>query len=199
LLEAPRALRGLEALFAAECEKYVFFDTVVPLNRANMLEKLPADAALRLAFLLRGADERAVRTLCRERWRSSNAFADRVCGLLRVATSVLPQSEYEARRLVCGAWQQWEDALLLREADGEDVTEARLLCRRVSKNGTAVELRRLAVNGKELQEKTGVRPEWTGALLLRLQELVWQEPARNKKATLLELAAALLAAEGALR
>ncbi len=199
LLEAPRALRGLEALFAAECEKYVFFDTVVPLNRANMLEKLPADAALRLAFLLRGADELAVRTLCRERWRSSNAFADRVCGLLRVATSALPQSEYEARRLVCGAWQQWEDALLLREADGEDVTEARLLCRRVSKNGTAVELRRLAVNGKELQEKTGVRPEWTGALLLRLQELVWQEPARNKKATLLELAAALLAAEGVLR
>ena len=199
LLEAPCALRGLEALFAAKCENFVFFDTVLPLNRAKLLSKLPADVALRLAFLLRGADEQAVRALCRDRWHSSNAFADRVCGLLRVAASPLPQSDYEARRLVCGAWQQWEDAMLLREADGEDVGDARALCRRVAKNGTAVELRRLAVNGKELQEQTGVRPDRTGVLLTRLQDLVWQDPARNKKTTLLKLAAELLAAEGVLQ
>lgn len=195
LLAAPAACRGLAALLAAGCEKYVFFDTVVPLNRANAMEKLPAEAALRLAFLLRGTDEARAHGLCRA-WRSSNAFADRVCGLLRAAELPLPQSEYEARRTVCGAWNEWEGALLLREADGEDVSEARALCRRVAKNGTAVEIRRLAVNGRELQERLGVRPARTGALLLRLQDLVWREPARNKKPVLLELAAEILAAEG---
>ncbi|MBR6727077.1 MAG: polynucleotide adenylyltransferase [Clostridia bacterium] len=194
LLASQNAPRGLAALFAAGCEKYVFFDTVVPLNRAKELSKLPSDAALRLAFLLRGRDGDEARALCRA-WRSSNAFADRVCGLLHAAEAELPGTEYAARRFVCGAWHQWEDALLLREVEGEDVAEVRVLCRRVAKNGTAVELRRLAVNGRELQERAGVRPERTGALLLRLQDLVWQEPARNKKAILLELAAAIVADE----
>ena len=58
----------------------------------------------------------------------------------------------------------------------------------MSRDGTAVEVRRLAVNGKELQEKLGVLPRRTGELLLCLQDLVWQEPECNKRATLLELA-----------
>lgn len=195
LLASPAVLRGLAALFEIGCEKYVFFDTVVPLSRTKALPLLPADAALRLAYLLRGSDESAVRALCRERWHSSNEFADRVCGILRAAEQPLPQSEYEARRHVCGAWHCWADALLLREAEGEAVEAARSLCRTVAKNGTAVEIRRLAVNGRELQERASVRPERTGELLRRLQELVWRDPARNKKTILLELAGEIVASE----
>lgn len=198
LLESPAVGRGLAALFEAECEKYVFFDTVVPLNRIYAVEKLPAEAALRLAYLLRGTAVEEAHRLCR-RLRSSNAFADRVRGLLTAVAVPLPQNEYEARRFVCGAWQEWEGALLLREAEGEQADEARRLCKTVAKNGTAVELRRLAVNGRELQEKLGLRPEKTGQMLYRLQDLVWRDPSRNKKVVLLELAAELLAAEGALQ
>lgn len=198
LLTSPAACRGLEAMFAAECEKYSFFDTVVPLNRAISLEKIPADAPLRLAYLLRGTDETVARELCR-RWHSSNAFADRLCGLLRAAAAPLPHNAYEARRFVCAAWHTWEDAFAIRRADGEDLAEAFTLCKTVAKNGTAVEIRRLAVNGRELQEQTGVRPERTGALLLRLQDLVWQEPAHNKKITLLELAKEIVAGDGGFR
>ena len=195
LLASPAAARGLTALWEAACEKYVFFDTVVPLDRFKPMEKLPAEAALRLAFLLRGTSVEAARQLCR-RWHSSNAFADRVCGLLTVAAAPLPQNEYEARRFVCGAWRDWEGGLLLREAEGERTDETYRLCRTVAKNGTAVELRRLAVNGKELQERVGVRPDRTGVLLCRLQDLVWRDPTCNKKEKLLELAVGLVTAEG---
>ena len=83
----------------------------------------------------------------------------------------------------------------IRAALGERVEEARQLCRTVAKNGTAVELRRLAVNGKELQEALSVLPAKTGVLLLRLQDLVFADPDRNKKKVLMELAAEIVAAE----
>ena len=83
----------------------------------------------------------------------------------------------------------------LKRKYGEDVAAARLLCRTVAKNGTAIEIRRRSVNGRELQERVGVRPERTGELLRRLQDLVWQEPARNKKSILLELAGEIIVRE----
>ena len=70
-----------------------------------------------------------------------------------------------------------------------------LLCRTVVREGSAIELRRLAVNGRELQERVGVIPARTGELLTRLQDLVWQEPARNRKATLLALASEIVDGE----
>lgn len=194
LLESPAVTRGLEALFAAGCEKYVFFDSALKMTDWKTLCELPREAPLRLAFLLAEGSVEQARSLCR-RWHSSNAFCDRVCGILSAIRAPLPQNEYEARRFVCGAWHSFSDALALREAMGENVGEVRKICNTVAKNGTAVEIRRLAVNGRELQEKTGVRPEKTGALLLRLQDLVWQEPKHNKKVKLLELAAAIVAAE----
>ena len=72
--------------------------------------------------------------------------------------------------------------------------EAITLCRRVLADGTATEIRRLAVNGRELQE-LGVRPAKTGVLLSRLQELVWEEPERNRRSTLLSLARDILEKE----
>lgn len=193
-LAAPAAARGLGALLATGCEEIVFSHTVLRSNHLAEIEKLPMEAPLRLAFLLMDASPDAAKALCHS-WRAPNAFADRVCGLLRAASAPLPDSLYTARRFVCGAFHEWEGALSLRAALGEPVEQAYTMCRTVARNGTAVELRRLAVNGRELQEKAGVRPERTGALLLRLQDLVWQEPARNKKTVLMELAAEIVAAE----
>ncbi len=194
LLTSVAAERGLAALFAAECEKFVFFDTVPRLNRAKMLSVLPVDAPLRLAFLLCDTEPERVRALCR-RLKASNAFCDRASGLLAAMKCPLPDSLYAARHHVTAHWQEWEGAMAMRRALGEDVDEAFSLCRTVAKNGTAVELRRLAVNGRELQQTLSVRPAKTGELLLRLQDLVFADPARNKKIVLMELAAGIVAAE----
>ena len=187
LLISPAAVRGLKALCFAQCEKQVFFDTVPCLNGIEALESLPADAALRLAFLLREHSFDAAETFCR-RLRASNAFTDEVTGVLKALKEPLPDTPYAARRFVSTFWQSWQGALTLRGAMGENVEETQLLCKRVAKNGTAVSIRGLAISGKELQDTVHVRPAQTGKLLARLQQLCWEEPSRNKKRVLLELA-----------
>ena len=190
LLTSTAAVRGLEALFAAQCEKQVFFDTVPCLNGVQALETLPADAALRLAFLLREHTADAAEKLCR-RLRASNAFTEQVTGVLKAFGEPLPDTPYAARRFVSTFWQSWKGALSLRGAMGENMEETYSLCKRVANNGTALSIRGLAVSGKELQDAVGVRPAQTGKLLERLQALCWEEPSRNKKSVLLMLASEL--------
>ena len=76
----------------------------------------------------------------------------------------------------------------MRAARGEAVDEAAALCKKVARDGSAVELRRLAVNGKELQQAVSVLPQRTAALLKRLQDAVWRDPVCNKRTALLALA-----------
>lgn len=187
LLTSVAAVRGLKVLFEAQCEKQVFFDTVPCLNDIKALEILPADAALRLAFLLREHTAEAAEKLCR-RLRASNAFTEQVTGVLRALREPLPDTPYAARRFVSTFWPSWQGSLDLRGAMGENVEETHLLCKRVANNGTAIAIRGLAVSGKELQDTVHVRPAQTGKLLERLQALCWEEPSRNKKSILLELA-----------
>ena len=187
LLEAPFAEKGLAALFAAKCEKYAFFDTVGEKNVANGVDALPREAALRLAWML--PDLTAAQALALgKRYHAPNAFGTALAAYAEGAREALPQSAYEARRFTTKYWHYWKGILALQKARGADVGEAQALCAQVARDGSAVEVRRLAVNGKELQEICGVRPARTGELLLRLQDLVWQDPARNKRAYLLEAA-----------
>ena len=155
MLEGTDAARGLAALRAAGCEKYVFFDTVIGDIDVD-INALPPKAALRLAALAPQLSLEDARALCR-RWHAPNAFADELCAYLEACRAPLPTSPYEARRFVCGYWRGFEGAMLLRAARGEDTAEAAALCKRVARDGSAVELRRLAVNGKELQQ-LGVLP-----------------------------------------
>lgn len=194
LLLCPAAPKGLAALRTAACEDIVFSDTVPDLNIAEQLLELPADAPLRLALLLSHCSDTEALALCR-RWKAPNAFCHRVCGLLRAIRQPLPDSLYAARHYVTAHWQEWEGAITLLRLLGADTAQSYQLCRTVARNGTAVELRRLAVNGKELQEALGVLPARTGALLCRLQDLVFQDPTRNKKSVLMQSAAEIVAAE----
>jgi len=194
LLVSPAAKRGLCAMREAACLRYAFGEIGIDPLRFEKLEQLPAEAELRLAYLLYGCAPEEAAALCR-RLKSSNAFTDSVKGVLVAAAEPLPTDLFEARRYVCHHYHTFEGGLLLRAAFGEDVEEVRKICKTVSKNGTAVEIKRLAVNGKELQELLGVRPAKTGILLARLQELCWQEPKRNKKNTLIELATGIIGRE----
>ncbi len=181
----PAAEKGLLGLHAAGCAPYVFFDTVPDLSRLFALKELPPEAALRIAALLHEKTDEEVRLLSR-RWHTPNAFLEGVLAYLAILKDSLPKSAYEARRFVCTHYPYFDNGLLLRAAlQGEDVAEARALTKGVLRDGTAVEIRRLAVNGKELQERVGVRPEKTAVLLRLLQDAVWQAPEKNRREALL--------------
>lgn len=194
MLEAPAAVRGFRAMLDTGCEARAFYHTVLQVNDLERLSELPVQAPVRLAFLLRDTTAENAVELC-HRWKTSNAFCDQVKALLLALAQSVPDTPYAARRYVCLNWQGWQGALAIRLALGEDVSEAVKMCRTVSKNGTAIEIKRLAVNGKELQEVLGVIPAKTGILLARLQDLCWQDPHRNKKSVLLALASEIVKTE----
>jgi len=187
LLEAPDAERGLSALCAVKCEKYVFFDTVSGVN-AKKLNELPSDAALRMAYLLPHLSREQALQLAR-RYHAPNSFGEALGAFVEGARERLPEDAYEARKFTTRYWLHWRGVLALQAAGGKNIAVAEQLCAKVSRDGSAVEVRRLAVNGKELQEKLGVLPRRTSELLLRLQDLVWRDPELNKRAPLLEAAA----------
>ena len=188
LLLGKAAAKGLSEMDKADCLPFVFFDTVPDLSVANRLDKLPENAPLRLAALLHKESEDKLAALCR-RLHTSNAFLRALVSTVAAYREAPPTTPYEARRFVCTHHPHFDDGLLLREVLlGEDTAPARTLCAAVLRDRTAVEVRRLAVNGRELQDTLGIMPAATGKLLLLLQDSVWQEPARNKKQTLLALA-----------
>lgn len=188
LLTGKAAAKGLAGLASAGCLELIFSDTLPDLAVINQLSLLPSDAAVRLAALLKKHTPEQTRKLCR-RLRTPNAFSDRVSGLLVALHDSLPIDPYTARRFVCRHFVCYKEALALRAAlYGEDVTAARELCAAVLRDRTAVELRRLAVNGLDLQQKASVRPADTANMLLMLQDRVWRDPTLNKKETLLTLA-----------
>ena len=188
LLVGKAAEKGLAGLFEADCLKPVFFDTLPDLDAAKRLVSLPSEAAVRLAALLHERTPDEARELCR-RLRTSNAFADRVAGMLTALREPLPTDSYTARRFVCRHFVCFKEALLLRGVlDDADVTAARDLCLSVLRDRTAIDLHRLAVNGLDLQQKAGVRPADTAKMLALLQDAVWHDPTQNKKEALLALA-----------
>ena len=184
-LVADAAEKGLSGLLAAGCAPAVFASVTPNTAVLPLLHTLPAIAPLRLAALLAKSDDRTVDALL-SYLRTSKEFAAGVRAYLAVVKEEIPQTPYEARRFVCRHFPHAEHGLLLKGAlNGVDTADAALLCRRVLRDGTAVEIRRLAVNGKELQLLAGVRPEKTAALLAALQDLVWHTPTDNKRDILL--------------
>ncbi len=182
---APKAAEGLAALFAAGCTPHVFFDVIPDTEQLPRLAALPPDAPLRITALLHKSDDEQARRLIR-RWHAPNAFLSSVLSYLSILKEPVPATPYEARRFVCRYHPHFEKGLLLHGVlAAKDVSEALTLTKQVLKNGTAIEIRRLAVNGKELQDAVGVHPTRTSFLLGRLQDLVWQAPEKNRREILL--------------
>lgn len=186
-LTGKAAQKGLLAMRQCGCVPYVFGGAEPDFSLLPAFDRLPADPAVRLAALLAPHGEEAARELCRA-LRTSNAFSHTVCGVIAAMNGDLPQNEFEARRFVCSHYETWRAALAVLAAKGETVENSAALCEKVTRDRTAVDLHRLAVNGAELQQKAGIRAEKTAQTLRFLQELVWREPQQNKKAALLAAA-----------
>ncbi len=191
---ASAAKKGLSALLETGCAPYVFFDTMPDAGAFEALSALPAEAPLRMAALLHAHAPETLTALAR-RWHAPNAFADALTAAVKAFSAPVPATPPAARRFVCTHFPHFEKGLLLRQAlCGEEISDALALCRRVLADGTAVEVRRLALNGRELQQ-LGVKPAKTGVLLSRLQELVWESPERNCRTALTALALDILEKE----
>lgn len=188
-LTGKAAPKGLAAMEECGCFPYVFGKLTPERGALAALSTLPPDPAVRLAALFRRESPGSAAALCRS-LRTSKDFLHTVCGVISALGEPLPQNEYEARRFVCRYFPQWRAAMDVRLALGEEAGDAAALCARVVRDRTAVDLPRLAVNGRDLQEKAGVRAEKTAEMLRYLQDAIWRDPAKNKKAVLLELAAA---------
>lgn len=186
MLEAPNADAGLRALLDTGCAEYVFFDTVSALSPVSV-NALAPDAALRLAAIMPTLTREQALALAR-RLHAPNAFGEALAAYVTASNEALPTSPYEARKFLSRYWHHWRGALSVAALRGADVSKAQALCARASRDGSVVEIRRLAVNGRELQEKIGVLPARTGELLVRLQDAVFQDPACNKREPLLALA-----------
>ncbi len=186
MFEAKNADAGLDVLLATGCAEYVFFDTVSALSPVSV-NTLAPDLALRMAALLPTLSEENAFAFAR-RLHAPNAFGEALAAYVTAAREPLPTTPYEARKYLSRYWHYWRGALALAALRGVDVVKAEELCARVSRDGSVVEIRRLAVNGRELQETLGVVPARTGELLARLQDAVFRDPTCNKRATLLALA-----------
>jgi len=190
LLCSKAAGRGMKYLLACECAPFVFGELAPDESALALLEHLPPEAPVRMAALLLPHSPDRVALLCRE-LRTSNAFSAALVAILKGVREEIPTTPAAARRFVSDHFAGWQDAFALRSAMGQDVDAARALCKGVLKDGTAVELRRLKVSGRELQDALSLPPANTGALLRRLQEAVWEDPAANKKEALIKMARAI--------
>lgn len=186
MLEAKNADRGLRSMLAAGCEKYVFFDTVSALSPIS-INALAPDAALRAAALLPTLSREEALAFSR-RLHAPNAFGEALAAYVEASRATLPTSPYEARKFLSRYWHHWRGALAIAALRGVDVAEAEALCTRAARDGSVVEIRRLAVNGRELQEKLGVKPAKTSELLACLQDAVFRDPKCNKREALYALA-----------
>lgn len=186
MFETKNADAGLNALLATGCEKYVFFDTVSALSPVSV-NALAPDFALRMAAILPALSREDALAFAR-RLHAPNAFGEALASYVTAAREPLPGTAYEARKYLSRYWHYWRGALALAALRGADVTQAEELCTRASRDGSVVEIRRLAVNGRELQEILGIVPARTGELLARLQDAVFRDPTCNKRAALLALA-----------
>ena len=145
---APAAEKGLTALFETGCTPYVFFDVTPDISALGALQALPAEPPLRLAALLHRHDPDTLVALAR-RWHAPNTFVTALSATVKALAVPVPVTPPEARRFVCTHFPHFEKGLLLRAAlYGEKTDEALALCRRVLTDGTAIEIRRLAVNGR---------------------------------------------------
>ncbi len=187
LLVAPAAERGFAALVDAECLSLAFPGAPLRAEFAARWKSLAPDAPLRLAAIFAG-DAADADAFCRK-MHTSRAFAERTAALVKGKSAPLPTDLYEARHFVFRFFPVWRDLLSLKEIAGEETGEARRLCEQVVREGSAVDLHRLAVNGKELQDALRIAPADTAPMLSRLQDAVFRDPALNKKRLLLSLAA----------
>ena len=154
-------------------------------SRFERVSNLPSDFSCRMAFCLIGqenADE-YISSL-----RLSNAVAGRIRKLIRL--SELPLSASTApklRRLMAEAGEELDDLLSIRKALGESVAGIRGRAAKIADRGDCLNVKSLAVDGKDLA-LMGISGKNIGVALNALLDAVLDNPRLNNKQKLLKIA-----------
>jgi len=191
LLVAPHPGRGIRLLEATGISTRIAPSTLP--GAADVLDRLPADRALRWAAWLRGASPEAVLMRLR-RPRGLAIRLVRMLALHPIEAATRPDRGVEVRRLMRRAGADLDRLLQLRHAElagpqpGDTDAAARLaaLERAVaharSEGRLALRRQDLAIDGRDVMQHLGCRPgRHVGRALDYLTERVLQQPGCNTR------------------
>lgn len=152
------------------------------------LDTLPAEFSIRMAYLLRHAEEKEVAALL-----SALRLSNHTVWHIKTLLSLLPLvdkalDDYGARKLMSRAGELLSDLLTLAEADGKNVSSLRTRTECFAARGDCTSLSSLAVDGGALMS-LGFSGKEIGTCLAELFDAVLHDPEKNTKETLLALTA----------
>ena len=155
---------------------------------SDPLNTLPQEFALRMAYLLRHAEENEVSTLL-STLRLSNETTRHVKTLLALLPHVdATLDDYGIRRLMSRSGELFPELLRLAEVDGKEVSSLRASSERFVSRGDCVRPCDLTIDGTALLS-LGFSGKEIGTCLASLFDAVLRDPQKNKRSTLLALAA----------
>lgn len=169
----------------AEIFEVIAPDVSLDISRLEKVSELPADFACRMAFCLIGQKnaERYISTL-----RLSNLVSGRIKKLISLGEAALcVEADPDLRRLMARAGGELEHLLEIKKALGEDTEGILERAKKIAENGDCIDLKSLAVNGKDLASM-GIDGKAIGETLNKLLDAVLDDPSLNTKDKLLAIA-----------
>ena len=160
-------------------------DLKLDISRFERVSELPCDFACRMAFCLIGQEnaDKYISSL-----RLSNAMSGRIRKLVSLAEKPIDaDTDPKLRRLMAQAGDELAFLLEIRKAFGDNTDEIASRAEKISARGDCIDLKSLAVNGKDLAE-AGISGTAVGTTLKALLEAVLDDPTLNAKEKLMELA-----------
>lgn len=166
------------------------FDVIMPdisldLTRFNSISELPSDFACRMAFCLVGQKSTDVYI---SSLRLSNAVSGKMKKLVHLAEERLDaDSDPTLRRLMSRAGNELGELLAIKKALGENTEGIAERARRIIERGDCLNLKSLAVDGRDLT-LMGIGGKEVGEILAVLLEAVLDDPTKNDRLILLDMA-----------
>ena len=187
ILTSPDPLRGISLLNETGLMPYVLPHGISPLG-AGDLSSLPADFTLRMACLLWQQDETAV-TENLAGLRLSNTVRKSILTILRSAAMEIRATPKKAREWRHALGELATAALTVRRAHETNTAETTDMLRLVEASVTAcdpVNVADLAIDGKDLIALGFTPGRRLQGVLCELLELVWEDPSKNSRDTLIK-------------
>ena len=160
-------------------------DLKLDISRLERVSELKSDFACRMAFCLIGQEnaDKYISSL-----RLSNAVGGRIRKLVLLASKPLEaDTDPKLRRLMAQAGDELPFLLDIKKIFGDDTEGIAARAEIIKKRGDCIDLKSLAVSGKDLAE-LGINGTAVGATLKALLEAVLDDPTINTREKLMELA-----------
>ena len=160
-------------------------DLKLDISRLERVSELKIDFPCRMAFCLIGQEnaDKYISSL-----RLSNAVGGRIRKLVLLASKPLEaDTDPKLRRLMAQAGDELPFLLDIKKIFGDDTEGIAARAEIIKKRGECIDLKSLAVSGKDLAE-LGINGTAVGATLKALLEAVLDDPTINTREKLMELA-----------